>query len=257
VQETFISAYLKLGQLKDPAALAGWLKTTLTRYCHKSKKQKSLYAGAYAHILPADEECNDEINRKLDLYAQHSQLYAAVACLSGTLQSVLLLRYFSNWQAYEQIAQVLCLPVGTVRSRLNQAKQKIIQYWQQCSDDNDTAYREAQQWNYLYNSYFSGLHSALSCREKLLQHLDKDLHLVFTSGKTAFGRQLIEKEIEGDLLHGNVFGDIQVISSGRLSIIELQNINSPEYPDRCPESSILLMFRDKNKVTRMNLHNSH
>jgi hypothetical protein len=80
--------------------------------------------------------------------------------------------------------------------------------------------------------------------------------LVFTSGNTAYGRQYIQKEIEDDLLYGSSFSDVQVTSSGSLSIVEVCNINSAEYPDRCPDSGIFVLFRNKNKVIRFNLHNS-
>lgn len=35
VQHTFIQAYLKLQQPKEPAAFSGWLKTTLLRNCYR------------------------------------------------------------------------------------------------------------------------------------------------------------------------------------------------------------------------------
>ena len=46
VQDAFITAYLKLHQLKDPTAFGGWMKTILVRACHKerlrNKKSKSI-----------------------------------------------------------------------------------------------------------------------------------------------------------------------------------------------------------------------
>ena len=40
VQEAFITAYLKLHQLKDATAFAGWLKTILIRLCQQYKKRQ-------------------------------------------------------------------------------------------------------------------------------------------------------------------------------------------------------------------------
>src|SRR5687767_4280465 len=37
VQDAFITAYVKLHQLKDPAAFGAWIKTILIRACHKEK----------------------------------------------------------------------------------------------------------------------------------------------------------------------------------------------------------------------------
>lgn len=257
LQDTFIQAHLKLHQLKDPTAFAGWLKSILINYCRRSMKCNLVYSDGSTSLVDNDDISEDEIDRKLDMYERQTRLHNVFIGLSDTLQSVLLLRYFSEWRSYDQIATILCIPVGTVRSRLNQAKQKITEHWPKVDSDNDVAYREAEEWNYLYNLYFGSMHSCLTSREKFLQHMDANLQVVFTSGKSAFGRDVIEKEIDEDLIYGNRFKEISVMSTKQLSIVEVYNTNSSEYPGRCPDSSILVLFRDKNKITRMNLHNSH
>jgi len=257
VQETFLQAYLKLPQLKDPGAFASWLKTILIRYCNRQFTRINSSVHPDPSLFALRECWEDQINSKLDVQGRQTKIYDTINHLTVPLQSVLMLRYFSNWTSYDQIATILCIPAGTVRSRLNQAKQKMAEQWMQSSDDNDMAYLQALQWNHLYNNYFQSVHSSPSHREKLLQHFSKDLALIFTSGKKDFGRALIEKEINDDLVYGNHFSQVNVMSSGLLSIVEVQNTNSTEYPDRCPESSILVLYRNKNKVTKMHLHNSH
>lgn len=254
VQDTFIQAYLKLKQLKNPATFAGWLKIILLRNCYRYSQKKYLNDNA-ASIEP-ENFCEDEINEQLEFYAQKIKVYDTLSFLSETLQSILLLRYFSAWQSYEQIAQILCIPIGTVRSRLNQAKQKMQEYWASCHWDNEKYFKESQEWNHFYNLQFGTVHSSLNSREILIQHLDKNLQLVFTSGKTVYGRQFIENEIEDDLRHGSSFDNVHVTSIGNLSIVEVCNLNSSEYPNRCPDSGIFVLYRNKNKVSRLNFHNS-
>ncbi len=133
----------------------------------------------------------------------------------------------------------------------------MAENWLCSREDDDTAYNNARQWNERYTDYFGSVHSSLSSREKLIRHLDKDLRLVFTSGKIATGRRVIENEIEGDLVYGNRFSHIEVMSSGPLSVIEVHNTNSPEFPGRCPSSRLLVVYREKDRITRINLHNSH
>ena len=255
VQETLVNAYLKIQQLKDTNAFAGWLKTSLVRYCRRIRQE---------HALPTQTDCcliesaylwDDELNRKHDWYEQQTKLYNTLACLPDILQSVLLLRYFSSFNSYEQIAAILCIPVGTVRSRLNQVKQKMMEHWVEC-DDNDKAFRQVNEWNDLYTVYFDNIYTSLHYREKLIEHCDKNLQLVFTSGKTVFGRKMMEQQIEDDILYGNSFGSLQVMSSGNISIIEVNNINPAEYPDRCPDSTVFVLHRTGNKTTRLHLHNS-
>ena len=255
VQETFVQAYLKLHQLKDAAVFPAWLKTTLFRNCYRGKQQNFLSIDN--DILSEKATLyEDEINRKLDWYERQTKIYVSLSCLSDTLQSVLLLRYFSNWPSYEEIAAILCIPVGTVRSRLNQAKQKLAQYWAKSNGDDDSAFREAMEWNGLYNDYFGNVYTSLCHREKLLGHFDKNLQLVFTSGKLAVGCSIVHRLIEEDIVYGNRFAGLEVTSSGNISIIECRNINPVEYPDRCPDSTVFVLHRTGDVVTRMNLHNS-
>ncbi|WP_018612562.1 RNA polymerase sigma factor [Segetibacter koreensis] len=256
VQDTFIQAYLKLNQLKDPAAFPGWLMTILMRSCYHTKQDNFLINYNNVFPLPKEKYWEDEINNKIELFARQAKLYSTLCYLPDTLQSVLLLRYFSNWKSYEQMAKILSIPVGTVRSRLNQAKQKLREHWLKDSVDNEKAFQESNEWNHFYSNYFETVHFSLNNREKFIQHFDKNLELIFTSGKTAFGRKLIEKEIEEDLLHGSVFADVQVMTAGTLSIVEVRNIHSKEYPDRCPDSGIFVLYRRQNKVNRLNFHNS-
>lgn len=254
VQDTFIQAYLKLQQLKKTATFAGWLKTILFRNCNRYLQPKYLTRSFVSFEM--ENFCENEINDQLECYAQRIKVYDTLSFLSQTLQSVVLLRYFSAWQSYEKIAKILCIPVGTVRSRLNQAKQKMQEHWLKSNADNEKYFKESQEWNHFYNLQFGTVHSSLNSREKLLQHLDKNLQLVFTSGNTLYGRQFIENEIEDDLLYGSSFGNIQVMSSGSLSIVEVCNINSKEYPSRCPDNGIFVLYRTGNAVSRINFHNS-
>ena len=255
VQETFITAYLKLQQLKDTTAFAGWLKAILIRFCQRNV-QNNLTTATDLISLRDHQLLEDEICRKMDWYERQTKIFHTLSCLSDALQTVLLLRYFSKWSTYEDIASILCIPVGTVRSRLSQARQKLAQYWTKSNGDNDSAFRGAEEWNGLYNSYFGNVYTSLPCREKLISHFDKNLQLFFTSGKMAVGRGTVQGLIEDDIRYGNSFGELEVVSSGNISIIECRNINPSEYPDRCPDSTVFVLHRKGNVVKRLNLHNS-
>jgi len=256
IQETFVQAYLKLDQLKDPAAFPAWLKTILTRCCYHSIRQRSRFICPDVVKERKEVQWQDEINRQLDKYELNTRLYNTLACLSGISQTILLLRHFSSCQSYEEIAEVLSIPVGTVRSRLNQAREKMSQQWAKSSDDNDNAVKQSDEWNSLYGACFTYAHSSLSYREKLITTFDKGLEIIFSSGKKAFGRLLIQGLIEEDMTYGNTFSNVHVVSSGPVSIIETHNRNSVEYPDRCPENSIFVLFRENSNVRRIHIHNS-
>ena len=250
VQECFIQAFLKLPQLKDPNSFPAWIKMILTRQCwrhnsHYANRHLDEFAMFSEHIIDLSYTQLKETN---------PALYSCMATLSETLQSVIMLKYFSSRNSYEEMAAILSVPVGTIRSRLNQAKLKMRENWE--NNETDAHEEEAFEWNEYYNNYFGSLHNSQPSRATFISHLEKNLHLIFTSGKAAYGRKLIEKEISDDLEFGNYFSNVQVASSANLSVVEVSNINSSLYPDRCPPSGIFVLYRNKDKVHRMHFHNS-
>lgn len=256
LQDTFMQAYLKLPQLKDAKAFPAWIKTILYYNCIHNKYTRQPAGFNYFVPLKDDLFWEDMITQQQEKADLHTRLHSVLSHLSEPLQSTLILRYFSEWNSYEQIATILSVPLGTIRSRLNLARQKLNEYWHQSDIENEDAIGLADEWNHFYTDCFTSLHRSIISREHLISHLDKQLQLVFTSGTIAYGRKIIEKEIADDLTYGNSFNNIQVTSSGCISIVEVKNINSDDYPQRCPDSGIFVLYRNKNKTTKMRLHNS-
>ena len=247
VQDTFLQAYLKLSQLKDANAFPGWLKTILGRICFQQQNRDKRYA-------PGDHRSDSELPDADFVANEHAYVHRALSQLSEALQSVLVLRYFTPYQSYETIASLLCVPVGTVRSRLNMARQKIMAQWS--PDDDDDSYEEAERWNNTYLDYFNKVHHSSQVREQMIAHFRNDMTLMFTSGKVSQGKKHILSLINEDLQFGSHFGTVQVTSSGMISIVEVTNINSVEYPDHCPEHTVFVLYREKDKLRQMNLHNT-
>lgn len=256
VQDAFMMAYLKLPQLKDPAAFSGWIKKICINSCYRSLQQNRFNNSIDNIPLESDTWWENELDKKIDALSSQTQLFDVMAKLPESLRSTLLLRYYTNYQSYEQIASILCIPVGTVRSRLNQAKIKMQEYWKSVAEINEKHFYEAEDWNRFYLENVGNSHYSSVARDKFLNHLNTNIKFVFSSGKTDYGRGVIARQIEEDICHGSRFGEVNIISNGSISVVEAQNINSVEYPDRCPVSTILVLYRDGKKVTQANLHNS-
>jgi RNA polymerase sigma-70 factor (ECF subfamily) len=75
-----------------------------------------------ADDLPAREPTPEDV---LDDHALRDWVWSALEELSEPLQVAVLLRYFTTATSYGQIAAACEVPVGTVRSRLNQARTKL------------------------------------------------------------------------------------------------------------------------------------
>lgn len=124
VQEASMIALSRIGDLRDPAAAGPWLRTVVRNVCRmrfRSPSDLSLDTGRAA-MLPSSEPDPAQL---LDRHAIRDWVWRAMEELSPALRLVVMLRYFSGVTAYRDIADACGVPVGTVRSRLNEARGRL------------------------------------------------------------------------------------------------------------------------------------
>ncbi|MDQ7850936.1 MAG: sigma-70 family RNA polymerase sigma factor, partial [Armatimonadota bacterium] len=66
----------------------------------------------------------------LESLAFKDLVWQALSGLGEDLRAAVMLRYFSSYRSYEEIALILGVPVGTVRSRLATAKDQLLRHLQ-------------------------------------------------------------------------------------------------------------------------------
>jgi RNA polymerase sigma-70 factor (ECF subfamily) len=116
-QETLIVVLRRLGELREPAALFGWVRVIAVREAVRIAKQSSRAVPAVLDVLPApgDPALAVDIRDVLDR-------------LSPEHRAVLMLRDLEGLN--EQAAgEYLKVPVGTVRSRLFRARRSFRNAW--------------------------------------------------------------------------------------------------------------------------------
>jgi len=253
VQEAFTIAYLKLNQLKDTMAFSGWIKSILLHACqkHYRRNRKSKWGSITA--IETEKLWHDDLNRQQDLLSVKSILHASIADLPEVLRTTLLLRYFSAFQSYEDIAAVLSVPVGTVRSRLNQAKSKLSEQWKKPIDGNAKTLQESESWNSFYESTLSGIHHHENCKDKFIKHLRNDVRIITPGSKSIHDNCYFERMIYNDRKAGSWLSPLNIITSGNISIIESKHFNSTEHPDHCPAGSVMVIYRTQDKVSTLQL----
>jgi RNA polymerase sigma-70 factor (ECF subfamily) len=114
-QEVWIDVFRDLPRLLDPAAFMPWLYRVAHNRCARMMRRRQVQSIDDVDVAlwqPVEEEFTAE-----DAAAVH----AALGCLSSEHREVLLLRFLEN-MSYEDIANVIGCPVGTVRSRIHNAK---------------------------------------------------------------------------------------------------------------------------------------
>ena len=130
-QESFLSAFRALPQLADPNAFEGWLFQIAANKCRNVLRKEGKYTQ-----LPEDEDGRtmlDELPEEnealipasaLDNSDHRAIILSIIESLPQQQRECVLLFYYSQLSV-KQIAQALDCSEGTVKSRLNYARQKI------------------------------------------------------------------------------------------------------------------------------------
>src|SRR5690349_373352 len=118
VQDAALTALTRIGQLREPAAVGAWLRAIARNGARMRVRSATIPGEALPETL-ADRGPTPE--QVLDRHALRNWVWTALRELSEPLQTVVLLRWFTDVTSYEQIAALCEVPVGTVRSRLSEA----------------------------------------------------------------------------------------------------------------------------------------
>jgi RNA polymerase sigma-70 factor (ECF subfamily) len=127
VQEAFVQAFVKLASFQHHSAFYTWLyriafNTAVSRG-RKRRPERSVDAARDAHGEEPMDNTEDVTDRLLREERAH-QVQAALQEVSEEHRAILVLREMEGL-CYEEIADVLELPVGTVRSRLHRARSQM------------------------------------------------------------------------------------------------------------------------------------
>jgi RNA polymerase sigma-70 factor, ECF subfamily len=133
LQEVFVKVHHSLSSF-DPSkgAFTTWLYRITVNHClNWLRTEESLLAldeVASASLV----EPSASLDTKL---AEQAMVQQALSRLSGKLKAAVVLRYYGDL-SYAQIAQVLDVPIGTVKSRLNQALKTLATELDRATEDN-------------------------------------------------------------------------------------------------------------------------
>jgi RNA polymerase sigma-70 factor, ECF subfamily len=136
VQDAFLNAYLSLESFKGDSLFFTWLyRIAVNTAITLKRKQRvviSLHAGRGGEnaIDPADPSEATEPGRGLEQAEQEQRIQAALNRLSPEHRAVLILKDMEG-QKYEEMAEILQVPIGTIRSRLHRARTELREVLEQ------------------------------------------------------------------------------------------------------------------------------
>lgn len=127
VQEAFVQAFLKLDTFHQTSAFYTWLYRIAFNVAasHRRRKRPMVsveYVRETTGQEPTDSRPGPE--QRMEEAERRRQVEEAIATLSEEHRIVLVLREMDGC-CYETIAEILHLPIGTVRSRLHRARLQL------------------------------------------------------------------------------------------------------------------------------------
>lgn len=123
LQDVFLLVYRSYHTYNPTkGAFTTWLYRITVNHCLKRRRKQKFLMVSLDSFFPF---FSPHPPSTLDEYADKDEIEQAMERLGDSFRIVLILRYFSEL-SYEEISQVLQIPLGTVKSRLTRAL-KVLQ----------------------------------------------------------------------------------------------------------------------------------
>ena len=133
-QEVWIKVYKKISSLQDPNKFKSWLARITTNLFYDQLRKRKRYATPLsldATIQTNDDELKWELpsdsplpEDNLTTTEFYEQLRKAIADLPDTFRTTIVLREIQGL-SYEEIAEITQVSLGTVKSRIARARNKL------------------------------------------------------------------------------------------------------------------------------------
>jgi RNA polymerase sigma factor (sigma-70 family) len=248
VQDAALTALRRIGDVRDPAATGAWLRAIVRNTCRMRLRADRETPGLHGldHLRPLDHELSHP-ERLIEQHAMRDWIWSAVEALPPRLRLVLMLRHFSGINSYHDIATACEVPVGTVRSRLSQARGKMAEELlttaAQAHDDASVLTEESRQ------------EAVRTLRASERGTLPREISERWPAGTEMVGalgrsgehthpvsvmRRILESGVRQRLRH--------VVASQDITIWEMDVTNPADAVDPCPPNLAWLMFRQQGRV---------
>lgn len=119
LQEAYLVVYQRIGQLRDPQAVKTWLFRIVTHCCHDLQRRRLKEVRPQGALVEPDPA---------EAVGRQEKIRTTFARLPEIDRTTLALREVCSL-SYEEMSQVLGVPLGTVRSRLAKARQRFVEIY--------------------------------------------------------------------------------------------------------------------------------
>ncbi|MFN3603601.1 MAG: RNA polymerase sigma factor [Leptonema sp. (in: bacteria)] len=129
LQDALMAAYKSFSKFQGKSNVYTWLYKILVNKCYdflkKSKKEENLLVKINDPYL---KKSNSFVMEEFEKLYEQNEIFKSLIHIINTLESkyreIIIMRYFDGL-SYEEISQVKNIKLGTVKSRLSKAKEKL------------------------------------------------------------------------------------------------------------------------------------
>lgn len=255
VQDATIIALRRIGDVRDPNAVGPWLRAVVRNTClAKFRKTSAIPVGNLAWMIEGNASDRPlDPAEVLDRHALGDWIWSALEELTPGLRLVMLLRYFTDVTSYEEIAALCGTPVGTVRSRLSQARKKLAEALLNTADG---AHNDARALNALHCGLAAEAMASIDCgdgTDRISGWLCPAAEVTWPTGKHT-DVEYLNNSIDRDMSDGVRFELLNVVASRDVVIWETVLHNPPEDPLHCPPGVVWLHHLDRGRIRKIRLY---
>lgn len=257
VQDAMLVAVRRLDELRDPAAAGPWLRAVVRNNCRMLLRARrpvpvgDLEPFAAAPAGPTPEEL-------LDDRAQRDWIWHALGELSEPVRLVTTLRYFSTVTAYDEIAALCGIPVGTVRSRLHLGRARLAAALTATADlaHDDASARTAGHRRDAEQLLIAARNGDFEQAARELWW--PDLEVVLQDGRPVpeKGFDLLVRGMAADLSEGVRQRLRSVVAGPGVLIYEADLVSPADDPGHCPPAVVWLHHLRAGRTSRLRLFHS-
>jgi RNA polymerase sigma-70 factor (ECF subfamily) len=251
VQDTFLIALNSIDRLRDPEAVGGWLRGILRNVCLRRLRERRGEV-LFEEYPPRVEEkmLESSAEEAIDRLALREWVWAALYELPEVLRITAMLRYFGSYFSYEEISAILGVPVGTVRSRLNQVKVKLAEALLKAAGlEHDEARKLTESQARFFTAVFDEYNRGQGY-ELLVNAFSNDPSFA-RSNSINRGLGWLVEELEDDLETGMKLHLTSILASKDVTIVEGDFENPPDNPFHCPPATSQVYFYRDGRICLM------
>jgi RNA polymerase sigma factor (sigma-70 family) len=251
VQDAILVALRRLADLRDPDAAVSWLKAIVRNVCRMQLRTRRPlpHPDPEALLPPGAEPRPDEVLERADV---QDWVRNAVGRLSEPIREVTLLRYFTDFSSYQQIAQLCGIPVDTVGSRLRDGRRSLALALRETAAD---AYQVAEA-EVVARRRQAQQHVTLMRAGDYGRVIDEwyrpDASVVVLGGLVG-DRSMLRLMMDSTLGAGVGLRLHDAVGSRGVLVWETDLLNPPSDPDHCPPTMALLLRLRQGRVARLGI----